>query len=93
MAKTTLQKGRGRGEQREQNFPKCFKGFIGDCSLPEGEKVIGQMLNSIWSINNLVFFNDQCDYVTSTFKGQLQAMTRDQFDKTSKKSSVRNLQV
>ena len=67
--------------------------YVMSRAVTEQISVIGQMLNSIWSINNLVFFNDQCDYVTSTFKGQLQAMTRDQFDKTSKKSSVRNLQV
>ena len=67
--------------------------YVMSRAVTEQISVIGQMLNSIWSINNLVFFNDQCDYVTSTFKGQLQAMTRDQFDKTSKKSSVHNLQV
>ena len=67
--------------------------YVMSRAFTEQISVIGQMLNSIWSINNLVFFNDQCDYVTSTFKGQLQAMTRDQFDKTSKKNSVRNLQV
>ena len=42
-----IAKGKRRWEQREQNFPKCFKVFVWDCSLPEGEKVIGQRQNSI----------------------------------------------
>ena len=36
-----MAKGRKRGKQREQNFPKCFRVFVWDCSLPEGEKVVG----------------------------------------------------
>ena len=63
--------------------------YVMSRAVTEQISVIGQMLNSIWSINNLVFFNDQCDYVTSTFRGQLQAMTTGgQFDKTSKTNSV-----
>ena len=45
MATTLLQKGGGGegggGGQTEPNFRKCFKVFVGDCSLPEGEKVVG----------------------------------------------------
>ena len=40
------------------------------------------------SINNLVFFNGQCDHFTDIYRGQLQAMTRGQFDKTSKTNSA-----
>ena len=44
--------------------------------------------SSVQSINSLVFFNDQCDHVTSTYRSQLQAMNRAQFAKTSKTNSV-----
>ena len=32
MAKTTLKK--GRGDERERNFTKCFKVFVRDYSIP-----------------------------------------------------------
>ena len=44
--------------------------------------------SSVQSINSLLFFNDQCDHVTSTYRSQLQAMNRAQFAKTSKTNSV-----
>ena len=44
--------------------------------------------SSVESINSLVFFNDQCDHVTSKYRSQLQAMNRAQFAKTSKTNSV-----
>ena len=52
------------GSKREHNFPKCFKVFVSDCSLQEGEKVVGaskivyRASITSFPLMTIVFFND-----------------------------------